>query len=51
MRACYYYIFKMENKKECEKCGSTNTYFTKKLKFCRACGHEELREVKDESID
>jgi len=33
--------------KECSKCGSTNTYFTKKTRFCRACGYEEDREKEE----
>ena len=34
----------MSEKKECDYCGSTNTYFTKKNKFCRSCGKQVPRE-------
>jgi len=34
-------------RKECDKCGSPNTYFTKKKKFCRRCGHETERKNKE----
>ena len=36
-------------KKECDKCGSKNTYFTRKVKFCRSCGYEQVREKQNDS--
>jgi len=38
----------MSEKKECDKCDSKNTYFTKSTKFCRSCGYEVKREEKKE---